>query len=172
MKKILTALFCLAGIASAQTYQPAPDAKWVQKVIDVKYANTNALAQLLSGMQQTRTGDRVTAQLDLHAISVGSYDPAFLKLAEEIIQRYDVPNAAPAVASHQYGVEIVAHILLAGPKGSSGDALPAELAPVATQLRSTCVRGTTPQSARGPPLRRGKANRPGRNAATPPACAP
>jgi hypothetical protein len=136
MKRLLTALFCLAGIASAQTYQPPPDAKWVQKVIDVKYANTNALAQLLGGMKQGRNADSVTAQLDLHAISVGSYDPSFLKLAEDIIKRYDVPTAAPAAPSHHYGVEIVAYILLAGPKGSSGDALPTDLEPVAKQLRS------------------------------------
>lgn len=142
MKRLLTALFCLAGLASAQTATPPPDAakpKWIQKVIDVKYADPTLLADLLGYLTP---GDldprlnRVKPQTGLHAISIGTYDPSFLKLAEEIIKRYDVPNAAPAAAPQQHGVEIVAHILLAGPKGSSGDALPADLEPVAKQLRS------------------------------------
>jgi hypothetical protein len=138
MKRILTALFCLAGFALAQTTAPPTEGEkrqWLQEVIDVKYADTNALAKLLGNMEQGGTPDRVTAQQDLHAISIGTYDPSFLKLAKEIIQRYDVPASASAT-SHQHGVEIVAHILLAGPKGSSGDALPADLEPVAKQLRS------------------------------------
>jgi hypothetical protein len=138
MKRILIALVCLAGFALAQTTAPPTEGEkrqWLQEVIDVKYADTNALAKLLGNMEQGGTPDRVTAQQDLHAISIGTYDPSFLKLAKEIIQRYDVPASASAT-SHQHGVEIVAHILLAGPKGSSGDALPADLEPVAKQLRS------------------------------------
>jgi hypothetical protein len=139
MKRLLTALFCLAGLAAAQTATPSPGSeekpKWVQKVIDLKYADPNALAKLLGNMQRGGNTGGVIAQPDLHAISIGTFDPSFMKLAEELIQRYDVPPAKPS-APHQYGVEIVAHILLAGPKGSSGDALPADLAPVAKQLRS------------------------------------
>jgi hypothetical protein len=129
----------MAGLAAAQTATPPPPntekPKWVQKVIDLKYADPNALAKLLGNMEQNGSPDHVIAQPDLHAISIGTYDPSFLKLAEEIIQRYDVPQAKSA-ALHQYGVEILAHILLAGAKGSSGDALPADLAPVAKQLRA------------------------------------
>jgi hypothetical protein len=138
MKRILTALFCLAGLVSAQTATPSPDAekpKWLQKVIDVKYADPAALEKLLRGLEGDNR-DRVNAQPDLHAISVGTYDPSFLKLAEEIVKRYDVPQAAPSLTRPQLGVEIVAHILLAAPKGSSGNALPADLDPVAKQLRS------------------------------------
>lgn len=141
MKRILTALFCLAGFALAQTTTPPPQVEkrqWLQKVIDVKYADANALAKLLGNLTQGDSDPRVNraiAQPDLHAISIGTYDPSFLKLAEEIIKRYDVPRAGPDL-SHTHGVEIVAHILLAGPKGTSGNALPAELDPVAKQLRS------------------------------------
>ncbi len=140
MKRLFAILLCAAGFAAAQTAAPPPESaekpKWIQKVIDLKYADPNPLAKLLGNMQQGGSPDRVIAQPDLHAISIGTYDPSFMKLAEEIIKRYDVPQAATAVTVHQYGVEIVAHILLAGPKGSSGDALPADLEPVAKQLRS------------------------------------
>ena len=140
MKRIIAILLCAAGLAGAQTATPPPESvekpKWIQKVIDLKYADPAPLSKLLGNMQQGGSPDRVIAQPDLHAISIGTYDPSFLKLAEEIIRRYDVPQAATVITGHQYGVEIVAHILLAGPKGSSGDALPADLAPVAKQLRS------------------------------------
>jgi hypothetical protein len=138
MKRLLIALFCLAGLVSAQTAAPPEGEKhqWRQKVIDVKYADPNVLEKLLRSLGAGGL-DRVVAQPDLHAISIGSADPSFLKLAEEIIKRYDVPQATPSVAPHQYGVEIVAHILLAAPRGSSGDALPADLEPVVKQLRST-----------------------------------
>ncbi len=140
MKWILTALFCLTSLASGQNGTTPPETagkpKWIQKVIDLKYADANVLAKLLGNMEQGGSPDRVIAQGDLHAISIGTYDPSFVKLAEEIIQRYDVPPARGAVIPQQHGVEIVAHILLAAPKGSSGDALPADLAPVAKQLRS------------------------------------
>lgn len=140
MKRILIALFCMAGLASAQTATPQPETaekpKWIQKVLDLKYADAAVLAKLLGNLQRYGSDVQIIApQPDLHAISIGTYDASFLKLAEEIVQRYDVPKAAQAT-SHQYGVEIVAHILLAGPKGSSGDALPAGLEPVAKQLRS------------------------------------
>jgi hypothetical protein len=141
MKRILIALVCLAGFALAQTTEPPPEGEkrprpgqWLQKVIDVKYADTGPLAKVLANMEGD-SHDRVNAQPELHAISIGTFDPSFLKLAEEIVKRYDVPQAKSS-ASHQYGVEIVAHILLAGPKGTSGDALPADLEPVAKQLRS------------------------------------
>lgn len=139
MKRMMIALFCLAGLALAQTPPPAESTekpKWIQKVIDVKYADPGPLAKLLGNLQKYGTNEPVIAQPDLHAISIGTYDPSFLKLAEEIIQRYDVPRKAPDT-THTHGVEIVAHILLAGPKGSSGDALPAGLEQVAKQLRST-----------------------------------
>jgi hypothetical protein len=138
MKRLLTALFCLAGLAAAQTATPPPEAEkpiWVQKVFDVRYADTVALAKLVSSIKKYTSTDQVNPQPELHAIAIGTYDPSFLKLAGEIIQRFDLPQAKLA-APHQYGVEIVAHILLAGPKGSSGDALPADLEPVAKQLRS------------------------------------
>jgi hypothetical protein len=135
MKRILIALFCLAGVAAAQTTAPrTEDHEWHQKVIDVKYADPGVLAKLLGDITGN-SHDRVNAQRDLHAIAIGTYDPSFLTLAEVIVKRYDVPALASAT-SHQHGVEIVAHILLAGPKGSSGDALPADLEPVAKQLRS------------------------------------
>jgi hypothetical protein len=139
MKRIWIALFCLAGLATAQPATPASQGdgrQWLQEVIDVKYADPAQLADLLASMQQGGSPDRVKPQPNLRAISIGTYDPSFLKLAKEIINRYDVPRAKP-VDSHQHGVEIVAHILLAGPKGSSGDALPADLEPVVKQLRST-----------------------------------
>lgn len=137
MKRILIALFCLAGVAAAQTTTPPPEGEkrqWLQEVIDVKYADPAAFEKLLRNIAVSGP-DRVSAQPELHAISIGTYDPSFLKLAEEIVKRYDIPEAKSA-ASHRHGVEIVAHILLAGQKGTSGDAVPADLEPVAKQLRS------------------------------------
>jgi hypothetical protein len=139
MKRILIALFCLAGVAAAQTAAPPPvteeKPKWLQEVIDVKYADAGALAELLGSMVQGGSPDRVKPQPNLRAISIGTYDPAFLKLAEEIVKRYDVPRERQ-VSRIPHQVEVVVHILLAAPKGSSGDALPPDMEPVAKQIRS------------------------------------
>jgi hypothetical protein len=143
MKRLSIALFCLAGLISAQTATPPPEGEehqWLQEVIDVRYADANALAKLLGNLAYGSSNGLLsrsiaTAHPDLHAISIGTHDPSFLKLAKEIVKRYDVPRAGPDL-SHAHGVEILAHILLAGPKGSSGDALPASLEPVVKQLRS------------------------------------
>ena len=104
MKRMIAMLICCGALGLAQepaagtakTVQAGLTAEkhqWLQKVIDVKYADVNALSKLLGNLVQ---GDldprynRVIAQPDLHAISIGTYDPAFLQMAEEMIKRYDV----------------------------------------------------------------------------------
>ncbi len=151
MKRMIAMLICCGALGLAQepaagtakTVQAGLTAEkhqWLQKVIDVKYADVNALSKLLGNLVQ---GDldprynRVIAQPDLHAISIGTYDPAFLQMAEEMIKRYDVATwswAKPAAQARD--IEVVAYILVASPKGTAGDALPADLEGVGKQLRS------------------------------------
>jgi hypothetical protein len=147
MKRMLMILICCGtlGVAqepaagTAKTVQwgttPTEKRPWLQKVIDVKYAEVIPLANLIGSLRPGGSPDRVSPQVDLHAISIGTFDPAFLQLAEEIIKRYDVAaQGQPAKQGHD--IELVAYILVASPKGTAGDALPADLDGVAKQLRS------------------------------------
>jgi hypothetical protein len=107
--------------------------KYLQKVIDVKHGEVGALAKLLGNLAPSMT--TVSAQPDLQAISIGTYDPSFLVLADEVVKRYDVARQSqPATQLHD--IELVAYILIASPKGTAGDALPPDLDGVAKQLRS------------------------------------
>ena len=68
-------------------------------------------------------------------ISIGTYDPDFIKLADEIVKRYDVAREkASTIALHD--IELTAYILVASPQGTAGDALPPGLDGVAKQLQS------------------------------------
>jgi hypothetical protein len=113
------------------------DRPWLQKVIDVKYADVNALAKVIGNLTQGDADPRINralAQPDLHAIAIGTYDPTFLQFAEEVIKRYDVPGRAPS-ASRSHNIELVTYLLIASHKGAAGNALPADLDGVAKQLR-------------------------------------
>ncbi len=152
MKRMFMMLICCGALGFAQepaagtekTVQagtaPAEKRQWLQKVIDVKYADVNALARLLGNLAQ---GDldprfnRVIAQPDLHAISIGTYDPSFMQMAEEMVKRYDVATWSWVHPAAQVrDIEVTAYILEVSPKGTAGDALPPDLDGVAKQLRT------------------------------------
>lgn len=113
---------------------PTDARKRQQKVFDVKYADVGALAGMLNDMRQGSSPDRAIAQPGLHAIAVEAYSAAFLQSAEELIRRYDVPEMS---VGQNHDFEIVAHILVAGRTRVTGQALPPDLAGVATQLKET-----------------------------------
>lgn len=129
MKKIIITLLALALTAAAQD---AP--KWQQKVFDVKYADVPALADLVRSVCEGKN-TRVIQNPKLGAISVGTTTPSDLAAAEQIIKRYDVPSGAIPQSGNR-NIELVAYMLMAAPKGTAGEALPAELNPVAKQLKA------------------------------------
>jgi hypothetical protein len=112
---------------------PAEKRQYLQRVIEVKNGEVKALGNLLTSLSPGHT--IVVPHPDLKVISIGTYDPEFLKLAEEIVKRYDVARQSQP-AAQEHDIEVVAYILVASPKGTAGDALPAELEGVAKQLRS------------------------------------
>jgi hypothetical protein len=127
MRKAILVLLALAMSAGAQ------ERVWLQKVFDVKYADAQALAGLVrSAMQDRET--RVIENVALRAISLGTKTPSDLQTAEELIKRYDVPRSA--VPGGGRNIELIAYMLMAAPKGAAGDALPADLEPVAKQLKA------------------------------------
>lgn len=140
MKRMLAMLICAAALAAGQTatgggtLQPAAEKpKYLQSVIEVKNGEVNALASLLKMLQPNMT--TVAAHPDLKLISIGTYDPEFVKLADEIVKRYDVAREqTPPKVFHD--IEVTAYILAASPQGTAGDALPADLEGVAKQLRA------------------------------------
>ena len=129
MKKLIITLLALAFTAAAQD---AP--KWQQKVFDVKHAQVPALADLVRSVCQGKD-TRVIENPKLGAISVGTTTPSDMAAAEEIIKRYDVPRGVDIPKGNR-NIELVAYMLMAAPKGTAGDALPAELDPVTKQLKA------------------------------------
>jgi hypothetical protein len=115
------------GIPPLQT--PAPKV-WHQKLFDIKYANVRDLYGFL--YSSLHPHGNVTRDDKMRVISVGSESEAVLQSAAEIIRRFDVPSAADAGRN----IEVVAHIMLAAPKGASGDAVPTDLAPTVQQLKA------------------------------------
>jgi hypothetical protein len=104
------------------------------KIFDVKYANVDALAGMLNDTRQGSSPDKAVPQPGLHAIEVEAYSPAFLKSAEELIQRFDLPEMSVA-QNHDF--EIVAHILAASRDPSADVTLPKDLEDAAKQLKET-----------------------------------
>jgi hypothetical protein len=104
------------------------------KIFDVKYANVDALAGMLNDTRQGSSPDRVIPQPGLHAIEVESYSTAFLQSAEELIQRFDVPEMSVA-QNHDF--EVVAHILSASATAGAAAPLPKDLDGMAKELKET-----------------------------------
>jgi hypothetical protein len=145
MKRLLTLFVCAAALGLAQQETPAPapppqpkheaeakPPKWLQKVFDIKYADPKTIADVLNSLRQS-TVDAVNYNRDLHVVSVGTHDPAFLELAQEIIRRYDVVKRQEA----DRDVEVTVSILLASPKSTGANALPPDLEGVARQLHNS-----------------------------------
>jgi hypothetical protein len=129
MKRLFPLLF-LGGLLFAQD---APPPKWQQKVFDLKYIDPRPLQNLLASLQ-VRSDTRVNANVDLKAVTVGTYEPNFIALAEELVTRYDKPNSS--ARSSARNIELVVHMILAAPTGSAGAALPPDLDGVAKQLKA------------------------------------
>ncbi len=128
MKRLLVLIATLALTLGAQEAQTR---KWLQKVIDVKYADVQALANLIaSGVRDAR----IQPNRELRAISIGTYNDFDMQMAEEIIKRYDVARGAAPTGNRN--IELVVYMLLASPKGNAGEAVPADLEPVTKQLKS------------------------------------
>jgi hypothetical protein len=117
----------------AKAAAPEPRKRQV-KFFDVKYANVDALSGMLNELRHGSSPDKATPQPSLHTIAVEAYSTAFLQSAEELIQRFDVPEM---MVAQNHDFEIVAHILAASRTPLAGDALPKELNDVAQQLKET-----------------------------------
>ncbi|MBI5084966.1 MAG: hypothetical protein HZB13_10275 [Acidobacteria bacterium] len=128
MRRLMMTVLALALAAGAQE-----SPKWQQRVFDVKFADPQALAGLVRSSCQNRE-TRVVENANLKAISVGTFNEADMRTAEELIKRYDVPSG-PAPAGNR-NVELTAYLLLAAPKGESGEAVPADLDVVVRQIRN------------------------------------
>ncbi|MCC7156805.1 MAG: hypothetical protein IT161_19665 [Bryobacterales bacterium] len=110
------------GPASA----PAPS-KPIQRVVEVKYVDVRQLADVLVGGSVVVRANEAFRTISLFGPEQSVND------VEEIIKKLDTSRAPTRLASRN--IELVFYILVAAPKGTSGEALPAELDPVARQLK-------------------------------------
>lgn len=125
MKKLLLLLVALTLTAGAQ------EKKYLQKVFDVKYVDVGALQDLVRASVRDA---KVNANKELKALSVGTYNDFDMQTAEELVKRYDVSRGT--APSGNRNIELVAYLMMAAPSGNVGDAVPADLDPVAKQLKS------------------------------------
>jgi len=130
LKRLIVPLFLVASLGFAQQQEEKPRPKYYQKIFDIKYADVNQLYDLLNFYPNVR----IKPQQGLRAIAVGTDSEDAMKAIEEAIKRYDVPRSGTTGGPRN--IEMIVYMMLAAPKGSSGDAVPAELDPVVKQLRS------------------------------------
>ena len=117
MKK-LAILILFAAVSCLQADEP------VTRVLQLKYANPNALATVL------RPYGAVNADNQLRAISITVRDGALMSEVEKVVARLDVPP--PAVPN----IDVTIYLMSARPAPSAG-AIPPELDPVVRQLKNT-----------------------------------
>jgi len=129
LKRLLLALFLVASLCFAQQ-EEKPKPKYYQKIFDIKNADVLQLSDLLNFFP----GVRVRPQQGLRAIAVGTESEESMKVIEEAIKRYDTPRSGSTGGPRN--IEMIVYMMLAAPKGTSGDAVPAELDPVDKQLRA------------------------------------
>jgi hypothetical protein len=130
MKKWIGLILLCTGAGLAQDNALV----WKQRVFDMKYIDPRPMADLIGNMQK-RGDSRVNANVPLRVVSVGTYEDGLIPLAEELVKRYDVPSANRPTLNPR-NVELVTHLILAAPAGSSGTALPSDLDGVAKQLKA------------------------------------
>src|SRR5215470_16303088 len=122
MKRFFLALMICALPALAQ--QPAPQR--VQKLVQLKYADPNAVVRLIRvfGVEYMETDTR------MKVISIaGRADQ--VAAAEAAIKQLDVPAAEPK------DIELTVYFIVAGDKENlTGNPIPQDLQPVVTQLKS------------------------------------
>ena len=127
MKRLLLALMLIALPVLAQEEKKAEEKPVAlqQKLFVLKYADPEALRQLLSVFQVSIVPNR-----DMRVLSVSA--PAQTMVAiEDAIKRLDVPSAAPA------NIDLTVYLLVGHEsEGSVGSPVPKDLDSVVTQLKT------------------------------------
>ena len=122
MKRVWMAALLLALPVMAQFEQP----ERVQRLITLKYADAQSVGKLL----QVFGLDSIQPDIHLKVISF-SGSKARVASAEEAIKQLDVPSAA------QKNIELTVYFVVGtDQEKSAGNAIPAELQPVVTQLKT------------------------------------
>ncbi len=128
LKRILFGL-AVAGVLAAQTAAvvpppaSAPEAPHLRRVFELKYADARHVADVLRVF-----GYSINADRDMHVIAVTAPADGMTSV-EEAIKRLDVPAAAPK------DIELIVYLVVASEQASGGGELPAELQPVAGELK-------------------------------------
>jgi len=121
---ILAAAATLGAQSVVTTAAPAtPETPRQQKVFVLKYADASHVANVLSVFGYGIRDDR-----NLHVVAVSAPAPAMAAI-EDAIKRLDVPAAAPS------DIDLVAYMIVASAQASPGSELPANLQPVADEMR-------------------------------------
>lgn len=124
MRRLLAVFTILAAVVSAQ------ETKRIQKVYEVKYVDVRELANVIAP-----PNNEYSVRPNEHFKTISLYGPPEqLAAAEELIKRFDVSRSAAGLSKRN--VELTCYILVAAPKGSAGEAVPADLDPVVRQLKS------------------------------------
>lgn len=128
MRIVLFTLLTAGGLW-AQTEKPVPPAspKMVQRVVEVKNVDARQLADLLFGGNVM-----VRANDTFRTLSLFGPEPN-VNDTEEIIKKLDTPRAPTRLSARN--IELIFYTIVAAPKGTAGEALPAELDGVVKQLK-------------------------------------
>jgi len=125
VKRILCGL-AMAGALAAQTVVTSPppaQAPYQQRVFMLKYADARHVADVLSVFGYGIKPDR-----EMHVVAVSAPAEA-MSAIEDAVKRLDVPAAAPK------DIDLVVYMVVASDQASAGTELPADLQPVATELK-------------------------------------
>ena len=126
MRRVILMVLMAASVWGQQEKTAAPT-KLVQKVVEVKNVDVRQLADLLVGGNVTVRANEAFRTISLFGPEQNVND------TEEIIKKLDTPRLPARVTSRN--IEMVFYLLVAAPKGTAGEALPAELEGVARQLK-------------------------------------
>lgn len=125
MKKLFVLATLFAVTVSAQDLRAR-----IQRVYEVKNADVKELANVIG------LNPEINARFNEYFKTISLYGSAeSLAGAEELIKRFD--TARPVPRSSSRNVDLTCYILIASPKGTAGEAVPADLDPVVKQLKST-----------------------------------
>lgn len=127
MKKLF--LLCTLFAVALSAQEPKRFV-YVQRVFDIKYVDAKELATIVA------LGDVSKVVPNEHFKTISVYGTTEnVAAAEELIKRFDTPRPSARVSSRN--VELICYILLAAPKGTAGEAVPADLEPAVKQLKAT-----------------------------------
>jgi hypothetical protein len=129
VKRILFGL-ALAGVLAAQTSElrplvetRQPEPPHQQRVFMLKYADARNVASVLAVF-----GYGIKADRDMHVVAVSAPAEA-MSAIEDAVKRLDIPAAAPK------DIDLIVYMVVASEQPSAGGSLPAELQPVADELK-------------------------------------